>query len=349
MKHIFTFHSPITYLVSLLTVKEERIPAEDAVFLGKNFNAGDVPYLYHPSFDGLKRSAMEKLKKPNEPAAFDKYISSIVGDEEYIAYVPLMDMYQRLLITHEKCVGFNFIEEGMISYRLSTKLNHLYRNFKFSLRNNPKNNLREFMVSLNYILRGWTLRILEMPFTYEAYIHITGVHFYGISKEVFPLAPEERKTILSINDTGQFAYLTKGIRLNRDSIVWLEDSYARNNKIPNEVYLNAVDKAVTKIQEMYPGYKIYLKLRPNGKLSDSTVTKVLKSRSIDFELLDSTVVLEVLMAVNEPLIWVGNVSSALFYASKMGHTSWSLYDYFTTHSNRTFDNFPIYWENVNKL
>ncbi|MCI5055313.1 polysialyltransferase family glycosyltransferase [Phaeodactylibacter sp.] len=349
MKHIFCVHSPITYLLATLIINSKKLSNNDVILLVKKIKLDFGNIQSFMAFESTARSVLKKIIYLNEPRAFDNYITSITQKEKFTAYVPLMDVYHRLLVTHSNCVNFNFIEEGMMSYRKSTQLNHLYRNYKFSLRHSILNNPREVKKSIIYILRGWTLRILEMPFTYEAYAHLKGVEFYSISPEAYPIASMEKKIVLPLKSSPTMNALAKGILLTEPSLIWLEDNYAENNGIAIKVYEKAIEQSLSRVKKKFPQHQIYLKLRPSTTIKDSPVARILDSKNISFLKIDDDVVLEALMAINKNLTFIGNVSSALFYAKQMGHSSWSIYDFFDIHSNRTFNDFPLYWNNVQKL
>ena len=107
MKHVFSVHSPITFLAAYATIKYLQLNKEDVIILSSTYKVLINDYKVIPSFSEAKnKNIFQKLRYFNVPKSSDKYLSNYIKGQDFTAYVDLMSYAQRILITHKKCKEF---------------------------------------------------------------------------------------------------------------------------------------------------------------------------------------------------------------------------------------------------
>ena len=132
MKHLFYIHSAITYFVALGVIKYRNLDKGACILmLGRGFQPDHasseiresiLPFSHHPvnSF-AVERQFWKGWKKI---IAFDNYVSNLTGEEHFHIYTNQTGLdFIRLFISHEKCQGFSYLEEGLYSYFPAEKVN----------------------------------------------------------------------------------------------------------------------------------------------------------------------------------------------------------------------------------
>lgn len=180
MKHIFTIHSPITFLIAHGVIKELGLDENDVILLSRS-DYNPPLELHHrvPAFCDKYDRWYKKILHFNVPNNSDDYINKITNGDKFIAYIDLMAVPQRILITHSNCHAFNFIEEGTASYSVANSLLDItHPNSKYPYRLSYQKNYNFIFNKIIKTLRGYSTRILEMPFNYEAYAHLKQTTFF---------------------------------------------------------------------------------------------------------------------------------------------------------------------------
>ncbi|KZE82828.1 hypothetical protein AV926_06205 [Myroides marinus] len=125
MLHLFYIHSHITFYSSLGTIKVLNLSSNDVVFLlGRKYKVkGNYEFVtvdVSNLSDQFSRIDYKKILSFNRNVRkADNYLSQIIKDEEFVAYVPqVSSLFFQLLITNRHCKGYNFIEEGIANYRI---------------------------------------------------------------------------------------------------------------------------------------------------------------------------------------------------------------------------------------
>lgn len=125
MKHLFYIHSYITYYVGLEVIKYHKLNHSDCILMyGRKFRPlhppvdmqqVDLPFTHHPvnSF-AVKRKFWKGWKKL---WMFDLFVKEITSENAFRLYTNQSGIdFIRLFISHKKCKGFSFLEEGLYSY-----------------------------------------------------------------------------------------------------------------------------------------------------------------------------------------------------------------------------------------
>ncbi|WP_035663771.1 polysialyltransferase family glycosyltransferase, partial [Flavobacterium sp. ACAM 123] len=184
MKHIFTIHSPITFLMAIAVIKTNNLKDDEILILTSGYDPIiNLPYV-KKSFDSINRSLIEKIRYWNTPKESDKYINSFLEkNENFVAYIDLMHMHQRILITNKNCLNFSFIEEGTASYLLPNTV----ENVGYLFKNNKDrfNKISDLIRDFRFLLRGYTMKIISMSFTPQSYNDIA-VKYYCLSDAAYP-------------------------------------------------------------------------------------------------------------------------------------------------------------------
>lgn len=125
MKHLFYIHSYITYYVGLEVIKHHALNHSDCILMyGRKFKPlhppvdmqqVDLPFTHHPvnSF-AVERKFWKGWKKLSR---FDAFVKELTRGDSFKLYTNQTGIdFIRLFISHKKCKGFNFLEEGLYSY-----------------------------------------------------------------------------------------------------------------------------------------------------------------------------------------------------------------------------------------
>lgn len=346
MKHIFTVHSPITFLTAISIIKKNKLAEDDIIIFSTNYEPpSSLPYL-KKSFESINKNILIKIFNWNTPKEYDRYIDSFLEkDEKFIAYVDLMHMYQRILITNKRCKSFSFIEEGTASYILPNTIEDI--GYIHKKKSDRYNSIKEIILDIRLFLRGYNSKLISMAYTPQSYNEIAD-HFYCFSKYAFPRVDENKKEIINLK-TIEFKDFFINIPILNHDIIWIEESFTYVYNIPEIQYEIAIKETIKKIGNLFKDKTIYLKKRPKQETRNSLVYKILSENGYEIKILDDKIILEVLLLKSNNCFLVGNVSSLLFYGNLFGHKSYSMYDCINYKPNTAFENLNFYWDSVEKI
>ena len=351
MKHLFTVHSPITFLAAHMVVVNMKLDLEDVIILTNRYKVPIDKYSVYQFSSNIENGWFKKLTRLNVTNRLDKYLSGLSNGDEFIAYVDLMSYHQKVLITHPKCMGFNFIEEGNSSYRDKDNLDDLTwdkRNQSYRIRKGFSS-LQDIYKSLKWSVRGYNPRLLSVPYSYTSYRDFENVRFFCFSELAYPTISSEKKVVLNISSSDEIIKLAGNISL-KDSFVWVDGSNSRFTGLPEEVYHRAIDKAIDKFGNTLFEKPVFVKLRPGLEDYQSNyLYSKLQSVGVSVQVLPNNLILECVFINSVDCIVVGNLSSALFYAQIFGHKAYSLYALFEQRVPTYFDHLPGYWDVVETL
>ena len=347
MKHIFTIHSPLTFLIAYTVISQKKIHETDVIILSSGYTPPVKLNYVKSAFQDVNRGFFKKIKTWNSPLAFDRYINSLTKGSDFIAYIDLMAIYQRILVTNPKCKSFSFIEEGSASYiqpRYLDQITHAFRKIPYRY-----NSIKDFSQAVKYILRGYSIRLLAMSYLPESYENFKDTHYYCLSEDAFPQVVRHKRTVLNL--TGSLPLL-EGVSTNislTNEFIWIEDSFTQTYKMSHHAYKKAILSTIFYLKEKYPIQKVYLKLRPRQTKEESLVYKYLNQEKFDIEVIMNNAIIEVLLANSKECTVIGNVSSVLFYAPLLGHKSLSMFNLLKNKPRTTFDDFSVFWKNIIKI
>lgn len=347
MKHIFTVHSPLTFLMVYAIIRNEKIPESNAIIISSGYNPPiELEYVKN-SFQDINKDFFRKIKTWNTPVAYDKYIDILTGGEDFIAYIDLMAIYQRILVSNPKCKGFNFIEEGSASYVKSMNLDqvtHAFRKMPYRY-----NACKDFIQGVKYILRGYSIRLLGMSYLPESYADFPDIKYYCLSKDAYPNVESGKKSIVELNNELDIIPKMAKNESLKNEIIWIEDSFAKSYDMPDRAYKNAILSTLDYLKRENLISKIYLKLRPNQSKDESIVFNLIVAAEYEVEVLNNEIIIEALLVNSKNCRLIGNVSSVLYYAPFLGHKSLSMFDKLLDKPKTIFDDFDVFWKNIVKI
>lgn len=333
--------------MALTVIKKEKLLESNVIILTSGYNPPIKLNSVKSAFQDINRSFFKKIRTWNTPKSFDRYISQLTNGQDYIAYIDMMQMFQRILVTNPKCKRFHFIEEGSASYLECSNIDEITRAF----RKTPYRYtfVGDFIVGIRFILRGYTLRLLGMSYWPESYGHFKDMKFYCFSLDAYPGIENTKKIKLELkNQSALMTELAQNISLTNESI-WIEDSLAASLGMPPDLYMQAISNTIDYLKKNISTSKIYLKLRPSQVQQDSLVYKLLKEANYNVEVINNDVVIEALLINSQNCTIIGNVSSVLFYAPLFGHKSISMFSRLKDKPKSSFDNFDVYWKNIVRI
>lgn len=347
MKHIFSIHSPLTFLVAYSVIEHLELQHEDVILISSNYQVPIRDFKVAQSFpERYARNIWQKLRYFNLPVNFDRYIDELTQGQDFTAYIDLMSYYQRILVTHSKCQQFHFIEEGNSTYQQFDDLTDItWHERRINFRHEG------VLKSFSRVIRGYNLRLLGMPYIYSAYTYIQGISFYALSNNAFYNAPKEKKVLLRPSPASaamkQFA---AGIEL-KDEVIWIDGSNARYTGLPDSFYEEAIQKAIHQFKNLGIYQKtIHVKLRPKvTDYQENTLIRVLERNGFEVQVLPDNLILEAVFIRSKNCHVLGTLTSALEYAYIFNHKAYSIYGLFEKQPPTFFDRMTGFWENIQKL
>ena len=347
MKHVFTVHSPITFFISFCIFKHLGISEDDAIIIASNYS---VPIKFGrtvDSYEGLNTGVFVKFMKHNLPNSYDRYISDITNGHNFIAYVDLMHAYQRVLVTHENCETFHFMEEGTASYVLPDNLLELAHMTKKQTGFRVKG-VKDLLFSLRRIMRGHTVSLLSLPYHPQSYKYFPNIKYFTFSRDGYPGVSSDKRVVLtpslSDDELSALTYITN----MDDSTIWVEEAYPRDYNVSEDLYVKAIKKTYTLLNENQKE-RLFIKLRPKQNKEQSVLYRTLKEMDADFRVIPDEAVAEAIFVNSKNLTVIALTSSLLFYAEVFGHTAYSFYDILEGKPQTMYDSLPSFWGKVEKL
>lgn len=142
MQHLFIVHSPIMVIAAQGVVRHLGLPPDEIAVLA--YRGVKAP----PEFSGARvfgledprvpvfRERMPLLQRMRMIKAMDAFISDELGAAGFHAYLPHTILpWMQLIATHPDCVGFSYLEEGMLNYR---SMEDVARSVRYPLRYWPR-------------------------------------------------------------------------------------------------------------------------------------------------------------------------------------------------------------------
>lgn len=349
MKHIFTVHSSLTFLVAYATIKHLNLDKEDVLIISSKYTVTLDDYKVIPSFTEARNSTIvQKLRYFNVPISFDNYLKPYIQGETFTAYVDLMSYFQKILVTHKQCQEFHFIEEGNSAYQSNDDLEDItWHERQHSWRSSR---ILDFK-SIVRIFRGFNLRLLSLPYIYSAYAYMEDTKFFSFSNNAFyNVNPDKRVLVKPPLGDANIKKLAGGHFLN-EATIWLDGSNGRYTGLEETYYYDAIKKAIPLLKERgVIKDKVYVKLRPGIKnISNNKLVSILRENDIEVEVMQNDMIIEAFFMQSKNCNVIGVLTSALEYAHVFGHKAYSIYGLFEKQSPTFFDRMTGFWKNIEKL
>lgn len=342
MKHIFTIHSPITFFCALNVAFHERLCSNDVIFICSGYYPDSRFGKIVSSVSDYNNSILRKIRNFNIAKASDRYISSLVNNSSFTAYIDLAHYYQKLIISHPMCSAFHFIEEGTASYLAPKDLNELTRIEKGDFR---INSYSEKIKGVLRILRGYSLKSLSIPYFAKSFSSLEGIRFYGFSEDVYPGVTKEKIIVLNPIVNKYHGLIEIKEELVSNSLILIEESYFKVFNIEKEFVEKCYELSLIWLKKHAENRKIYVKLRPKQRKEESLWIRAAENNGIRYTILEDDY-LEVLLVFASKCKVVGTVSSLLYYAVVLGHEAYSNYSFIERRPTTSFDYADYYWNKV---
>lgn len=304
--------------MSLSIICNERLKPEDVIILGnKNIGISEViPVVYLPdNIDMKKRFSFSRR--------FDHLVSEKTSGEEYIAYIPSMGHIARLLVTNEKCRGFNVFEEGAAAYHHDMTISEIcceYSNQQWRC-NSIKSKITVLKNVLTLIIQGIPLRVLSLPIQIVLYSPLSNITFYASNKKAFASA-QNRKVINIENE------LTRQIVSHFDlsnSYIWVSSEIIRDHYQYRDKIRENYTILLKKVFDRSGVNHIYVKFHQNeSEESRKWTLAMLSEIGLEETVLPDGLIMEIQLMKDRNITMIGDMSSLLLYNSIYGHKSISL-------------------------
>jgi hypothetical protein len=349
MKHIFSVHSPITFLVAYATIKHLGLKREDVLILSSTYKVLIDDYKVIPSFTETRNNTLfQKLKYFNVPKSHDQYLDLYLNGQDFIAYIDLMSYAQKVLVTHQQCKAFHFIEEGNSTYQASDDLIDItWHERQDSWRTSGFLDLK----SIVRVLRGYNLRLLSLPYIYSAYSNMENTKFFAFSKNAYySVSQDKRVMVKPPKDDANINKLAGGHFLN-NATIWLDGSNAKYTGLEESYYHEAIKKAIPLLKEKgVIKDKVHVKLRPGIKdISANKLVSILRENDLEVEVMPNDMIIEAFFIESNNCKVIGVLTSVLEYAHVFGHEAYSIYGLFEKQPATFFDRMTGFWQNIENL
>ncbi|ATP57996.1 hypothetical protein CPT03_16750 [Pedobacter ginsengisoli] len=355
MKNIFLVHSPITFLVSKAVITHLGIPDKDVLIITNaftnkdhNFKMVDISSFYNSN--SKIGTIINSFKFFNRNKLIDSIIRDFVGSEKFTAYVPVLNYLEKVVVTHEKCINFNFIEEGLVHYFPEETIDsHTVAYARDSWRTSSFD-LKRMIPAILSLLRGYSPRLQSLPFSYSCYANFKQVNFFGITEEVFPLINQSKKHTVKISDDRTLQ--SNGYNFN-NSIVYIGDCCVDFYYYSCELYLRGIEQGVIKYLIKNNIKQIFIKFhRLESEFVRQAQRDLYTKFNIQIQEISNPTIMELELNKSINSILFGTYSSLLYYASIMGHKAYSIYDLLEDkdkYKGMIGRNMDFYWEKVTLL
>jgi hypothetical protein len=334
MKYIFTIHSHITFLAAVGTILHENLATEDVIVISSgryspkfnNFFKGKVIKDYD-SIEG-SYSFLGKLKSWNYTKSVNQYISKFIQNQDFIAYIDLMSVFNRYLIMHPKCEQFHIIEEGIVNYADYDDFMLWTADLRqFNWQWNGVADFKQMLNAITRLLRGRSIRLLAMPIHPNLYTLHRKVKAFCFSEYAFQYTPLDQREILDWNVLEKYVAISNDT-YEEGSWFWIGDTICSSYDISMTHFESAIQQLMNKINPEKTERVLYLKFRGGESQQEKELTlKYLNDYNFKVEIVDASTIMELTFIKNNNLTVCGIASSLLIYAHLMGHTTHSLYPY----------------------
>lgn len=344
MKYLFFVHSHISYLSALSVISYKQLDVKDCHILSSSYSSTKPIKVVNinslAKLNGLYNKVHDWFCPQN---LVDRAVNELVGDAPFEFYMAWSYMTCKFFITHKNCANFHFLEEGLSAYWNDMSLKEIM------FQHNPKahsrsvlsfTGLKERIIDSLLVFRGYNSVIQSIPDLYFQFISDNSIHYYGYCEQSFVFA-FRNKHIMSMLDTLKQYEFDNVLKLNSKYLYVSDYNHLSHDTIDD--YKKELDKLTSYIKR-HGIDEIYIKWHYKCEKSTKDIlTEYVRSRFPGKVLIIPTeVILEITFIKSERLIVLGNTSSLLFYASLLGHSSYSLCE-------KRNECFEEYWKRVNLI
>lgn len=298
MKHVFFVHSGITYLISLAVIEYLNLSKDDVViitsrsipdderFLCIPLNTQEESIVQLPSYGsvGVLRSILVLRN-------LDKKIASGVDHHSFMLYLPSDKNYlMQFLQSHGLCVGRNFIEEGLLTYRAGF--------------------LKPRMVHQRF---GYVKNLFRFPYHLN---RTRGVRGVGTDNFIVYVATQTAQRNLQPFSTVLLDI--KKVKVHEEesdfTALFIFDAVVEMNLCSYENFMECLEDF---IKEDVPRRNLAIKFHPFQK-EYAQYLSIFEKCNVQYSLLGAEVIPEMLLSKRNSIAVYGLSSSVLFYAKEMG-------------------------------
>lgn len=357
MKNIFYIHSPVTYLVSVATVRTLSLPEENVLFICDGFQSpyGKIKIVNLNSFypkKGFFLRLFAFLRYFNKASLVDKIITDFTAGAVFIAYIPVMRFIEKVIATHPKCIRFNFIEEGLAHYYTGETLTSLSVECAGDPWRWQLSRQQLWKSTFSYLLsslRGYNARLRTLPFSYSSYRYFPDVSYFALTEQAFPMAPKENIQLIKLPQN----LMQDTLSLNLDnSIVWIGDNGVDYYGYSKELYFSGIREGFIHYLKKRGVGEIYIKFHRNeSPFLRIEQIQLFENHEIKAKVIPDTVIMEATLAGAQNVVLCGVYSSLLFYADTMGHKTYTIYNLLKPEYEKNLlgKDISFFWERVKNI
>jgi hypothetical protein len=338
-----------------------RIPNSDAIIVFYQFKKIILTETLYTAFDidevydnkNFVFKIFNYVRHFNIAARIDRFINAITGNQEFIGYIPALYLFSKALITNPNCSSFNFIEEGLLNYYKEETLSNLSAiNSKDSWRSSLRNNTKRVLFEMYMVLRGYNFKLQSLPFSYSCFNSFQNVFFYGLTDKSFPLINVEKRIIVPFEKKSSVTISTQTDISISNSFIWIGDAGVVQHGFSERLYLEGIENGCINFLKSKFKSEIIIKFhREESESLREKIKNLFTVKGISFQIIPDSVIMEVLLFDAANVLLIGIYSSLLYYATLLGHRSYSIYEFVQKEYSRTLLNrdFNFFWAKVTLL
>jgi len=323
VKHLFYIHSNITEIIALLAIKHGAIAQEDTLVITdrdhslKLIDAQRLCVIDSKVMNAQLAGGYKDYKK--EVKTIDEIVSKLAGNNPFQCYIP-QSSYDviKVIITHSRCAGYYYIEEGIGSY-------FEYNKWAQSFEANQKVFMKSYRYALKYTLaRLFRKRLMQVQIKHD----FTSARYAGsFVLDAGCLHNAPKKVVLELSPAIKEQFNQSDYQAYFDLPVLITDCYYEYSKTKPD----AVRRAFEIILDYFVSRnnpKLLIKFHPKEnhsnpirQLYNAVITDY--SEKLEIQLLPNDLSIEALASFNRNEFYY-IYSSLGMYTKKLGAESHAL-------------------------
>lgn len=304
MKHVFIINSHTTFLTACGVINFLHLDSNDVILLKirqyKEPNiALDVSVFDVSSINSEFVSIISKSRDKRQSVIkrLDHYLDEVVNDD-FVFYAPhYASSFFQAIYTNKRCVEGAFIQEGAIPQKKAFIIDSLY-----------KLKVWHFFYDRLYLgtSRLWTTHHWYIKSFFNKQNRIES---FSIDNLFFKYLP-------SHNNIVTWPSIDLGIKISRDSIIFVFDGFVCNCMVERDYYMKVCEKLIKK----NAGLSNYIKFHPAQDASErQLIISFFENNNFSHDVLDDSIPVELIISSYNHLTFVGFSSSLLYFAYSYHH------------------------------
>ena len=304
MKHVFIINSHTTFLTVCGTINYLHLDSSEIILLKiRNYKEPQNPFKYRV----LNITSLDEDFKKNVYKSYndrqrvikelDNFIEESVKDA-FVFYAPhFASVLFQCFYTNPHCLEAAFVQEGAVPQRNAFVYDSLF-----------KIRLKHYIYDKLYLRnnRIWTTHYWYLK---DFFVKQNKVESYSINPFFFKYLPSHNNIIT-------WPSIDLGIKIFRDSIIFVFDGFVGNCMVERDYYMKVCEKLI----KINAGLSNYIKFHPAQDASERhLIISFFENNNYSYDVLDDSIPVELIISSYNHLTFVGFSSSLLYFAYSYHH------------------------------